>query len=261
MHTHPTIIRHRAAARFALVLLIFAALLAPTPGAVAQDAQSPAQLRRENDALREHIRELEAELERTRIELGRLAEEFEAFKSQQAARTAAAPQSAPVDPTPGDVPEDRFACPEALRLWLIEDFALAFSKIPEPNVQTVRHWVRRASLERSTVLWDVRILGWEPSAPDTAKVIAFDWQTGENRCEPFRLTLTERDAAIIRASPELREWTIEGVFGASPVVVRDGDPAPDESERITERVRFGWIMAVRSLEPFEPDNPDRSIAR
>ena len=121
--------------------------------------------------------------------------------------------------------------------------------------------VRRTKLERSTVLWDVRLLGWEPSDPNTAKVITFDWETGENRCEPFRITFSERDAEILRASPELRQWTIEGVFAAEPVILRRGDPAPEPEDLIGPGVRFGWTMTVRAIEPFQADNPDRSIAR
>lgn len=260
MHTHQPIIRSRAAARFAPLVLILAAFLAPAPTAFAQDAQSPAQLRRENDALREHIRELEAELQRTHEEIHELSEEIEALRAQRQERRTTLPTS-PIDDSPGSVPEDRFACPAALKLWLDADYAHAFTNIPEPKVQTLRHWVRRTQLERSTVLWDLRILGWEPEAPNTARVIAFDWQTGENRCQPFRLTLTERDAEIIRFSPELREWTIEGVFGANPVILRDGDPLPIADDLIGQSVRFDWTMTVRSLEPFEADNPDRSIAR
>lgn len=260
MHTHQTIIRSRTAARFAPLVLILAAFLAPAPAAFAQDAQSPAQLRRENDALREHIRELEAELQRTHEEIQQLSEEIETLRTQRQERRTTLPTS-PIDATPGGVPEDRFACPAALKNWLDADYAHAFTNIPDPKLQTLNHWVRRTRLERSTVLWDLRILGWEPEDPSTARVIAFDWQTGENRCDPFRLTLTERDAEIIRASPELREWTIEGVFGANPVILRDGDPEPTAEDVIGQSIRFGWTMTIRSLEPFQADDPDRSIAR
>jgi len=252
------------------ILLVGVGAVALGVGVVAsaQQSKSPAQLRRENDALRERITELEAEIAQADKRIRSLDEQLakaSAQLDQQAANNHDPETEAPPN-APGRIPDDRFGCPAALRNWLIEDYSAQFKNNPSPSRKQLEQWQRRVALERATVVWDLRMLGWSGDNTDTARVRCFDRATGEDLCFPFLLPLPENDADKLRNNPAQSDWTIEGILaattGITEVKLSDANDQQGKGPPQTGlSLEFGWTLSIRSLEPFNPDDPGRGVAR
>jgi len=225
-----------------------------------QGSQSPAELRRENDALRERIDQLEAALDEARAQTEALTRQVESLRSELERARATPRPAAPMEPESGPVPLDRFACPEALLLWLSDDYTEAFGPDPSPAMQDIRQWIRRANLTRAEVRWHVRVLEVRPDdgAPDAVRVVNFIGATGETICAPYTLQLGPRDLGRLRAQPDVERWTIEGIFAAKPGLNPDRtEPETGVSpDLIGPHTEFGWSLTVRSMSPYTPPDLD-----
>lgn len=253
---HPT---RSAPFRFPASLAILAALLTlliAIPRARAQ-GESPGDLRRENDRLRNRVAQLEARnqtleedseslrkrLAQIQAQLARLQSDVPALREENAAlkqqlrdhniepRSAGSPGAAPGGPasTPGasDLPDDPLACPPCLLEALRSSYAERFgSRDVESDragyLRDVRRWTGEMRRKfRDTVAWTVEIdpndVPGDVGLPVKLRVV----DPGSH--EPYHtrtvaVDLDRRHTRRIMAEPDTRYWLIEGVFYANPDV-------------------------------------------
>ncbi len=252
--------------------------------------RSPADLRAENDRLRERLAELETELAESRRRIARLEdlvrslrrELAEADVADRAADGPAGPTPAPEsqaggesrleDPTADSaapIPDDPYAAPDALQRRLTLELANEFAAAPPTEqrdlnryLADLRRWARIASQTyRAPVDWLVQIVDrpspTEPPAPPPppiAIVQIIEQETGRTIGEPFPLTLGPRELARLNENREQEAWILSGVIAAAPVVnpERRDQGLFNTPPLLGPYVEFGYDFSVRALRPAEP---------
>lgn len=276
-----------------LVVWMAAALgLLAAPALMAQDAgpapDSPAELRRENDLLRQRIAELEAQLAAQRSAFEAQAEALsaelascEAESAELRARLGAVggdeggktrDESAGGASDPSAEPElaepatDPFAHPRALHAALESSYAEAFAGrdlLAEPRARAVgdvRRWARDAEREfRKRVEWLIEVEDVTPSSPVEAPIRFRVLDPGSGLPfseEPSRLELPERLAATVIGNSGVRVWLVRGWLEAEPEVNAERSVAglPDFPPFLGPFAEFSWGFSRRGLEviPVEP---------
>jgi hypothetical protein len=258
-------IRLKNAPALAVLLVLFGIAAAP---ALAQRGASPAELRRENDALRERIAELEAALDEANRSIERLERELDEMLSRVGAgRPATAPAEPGVNPPSipslpdipnipniDNTPDDPGACPDALYESLVESYNATFPGITRPPYTDVQQWVARVGTSRRRAAWVIKPIGdvtIHEGAPSLVSVNTVDPQSGEPICSAFVLELDQQQATRIRNATEVELWEISGTFAAEP---KSDRTRPEFNENQSPKLIgpyavFGWSFDVQSMKP------------
>lgn len=264
----------------ALRSLAIAALVLPVligaPRAHAQ-GESPADLRRENDTLRNRVAQLEAantKLEQdnrrlqkrvTQLEaqLARLQAENNKLRAQGAtpANSPSAPASSPGD-SQAKLPADPLSCPPALLKALKAKYKEEFAgrTITDMNradyIKDVRRWALQMRREfRDRVTWTVEIDPADVPGDDKlpVKLRVVDPDTHEPyHADPVSVDLGYSTRRVM-LEPDKKFWVLEGVFFADPSVNpnREAAGTMDYPAFIGPFAEFKFGLSVRSIVPAE----------
>jgi outer membrane murein-binding lipoprotein Lpp len=258
-------------ARFTTVLALALALMAlASPGAVAQNSDSAAALRRENDQLRERVSQLEARIKQ-------LERDNEALKVEvsrlRAAGTPAQPGTPATPGAPGTVPvttdvlpaegQEPLASPDALLAALVADYTTHFAdrtfddNTRSLQIQEVRRWTRDAERAfKGNIEWVIRIdkENLPPSATEPIPFWIIDPASGKLlHARPVRSVLPVRIASRILESADTPVWDVRGQLAARPTVnaERAERGMLDFPPFIGPYAEFAYDLTVRTAVPRE----------
>jgi len=253
--------------RFAILAL---ALVAFTPGALAQGERSPNDLRVENDRLKERIEELEGQLDAAQQRIDSLERTVQRLREQLRDRGSAPNGDSAADDEPSEperetapTPDDPFAAPASMVASLRDSYRSQFGDRPigdgrdrDLYIRDVRGWARDAARDaRGPVAWPVRVVDVQEDRGSrmifTLEVI--DETSALPIGEPFDLELVGRNA--VRLSDGANElWMIEAILQTN-IEVDEQSPTPemtdDPSRWIGPFAIFTFDVAVRSLRELD----------
>lgn len=269
--------RSRPISALVIATLLLLVLLA-SPRATAQ-AESPADLRRENDNLRNRVSQLEAANKKLDEEATRLRERVSQLESQLArlqaentklrnrdadapADSAPAPESTGGEPQ-ANLPDDPLACPPSLLRALKTKYEEEFDDraiTPETRsdyIKDVRRWALDMKREfRDRITWTVEIdpagVPGDEKIPVKLRVVDPDSRDAYH-ADPVAIDLGYRNTRRIMSEPNQRYWVLEGVFFADPNVNpnRDRPGALDYPPFIGPFAEFAYGLSVRSVTPAQ----------
>lgn len=252
-----------APARTLLLIALFAAVLAPQAALAQTRAPTPAELRRENDALRERVAQLEAELnsatetiESLREQMDALGDQLESLRRELRQRPAdtsgddAPAEPATPEPTFAEVPTgEPLSSPEAMYQALRESYDAELSGMPRETdpefrrfISELSQWSRMMRREiRGQAEWVIEITGVVVDDEDEL-VVSYRVIDPESR-----LPYSDREHQLelprgiaerrFRDNPDHELWLVRGRAFASPQVNRD-------------REEVGFFDIPRFIGPF-----------
>ncbi len=242
--------------------------------ATAQSGTSPAELRRENDRLKERIAELEAALSESERRIDRLEKQIAA--QPQSPNTSAPQPETPSQPTPVKQPdpEDRrvpttpSACPDALYESLVDRYNETFPGIERPALHEVQQWVRRVGRDHERTDWLVRIHDTKIYQGRMSSVLVniIDPEVGDDICSNITINVAYKDAVRIRNATDVAYWIFEGTLTANPTADRTRPEfnRNEEPKSVGPYAVFGWsfevdqiIPTVKVLDADTPEPPKR----
>lgn len=254
--------------RFSTVLALALALMAlASPGAAAQNSDSAAALRRENDQLRERVSQLEARIKQ-------LERDNESLKVEVARLRAAGTPTKPATPgAPGTVPvttdvlpaegQEPLASPDALFGALVAHYTTHFADrsfddtTRSQQIQEVRRWTRDAERAfKGNVEWVIRIdkENLPPSASEPIPFWVIDPASGKLlHPRPVRSVLPVRIASRILENADTPVWDVRGQLAATPTVnaERAERGMLDFPPFIGPYAEFAYDLTVRTAVPRE----------
>ena len=255
-----------------LTLLATIALCATASSTVAQPEQSPAELRAENDHLREEVERLRGEVQSMQERLDRqdrLIEQLrDTLRKARAGNSGGAGENpagsddesdSPAEPEVAPIPSDPFAAPASMALHLLQEHSEAF---PEPDVtdarakqeylRALRAWGRDAARQATgQIQWRVRtesLADAEGSAVEATFVVV-DPSSGLPIGGSFPVRVTGRNSARLRDAGEGAVWILEGVL-RSEIEIDESVTSVDLAggrRYVGECAIFTFDIAVRAL--------------
>ena len=263
-------------ALFSLAAII---ALAIAPSRVHAQAESPADLRRENDTLRNRVAQLEAANTKLEDESDRLRKRVSQLESQLARLQAentklrnpetSKPGDTPAGPTStggqpqSNLPADPLACPPSLLSALKAKYQEEFAKrtITDQNradyIKDVRRWALEMKREfKDRVTWTVEIKPADVPGDERlpVKLRVVDPDTHEPyHTDPVAIDLGARNTRRVMLEPDKNLWVLEGVFFADPDVnsSRETEGTLNYPPLIGPFAEFKFGLSVRSIVPAE----------
>jgi len=254
-----------------LLALVCAFLLGAPSGALAQATDPTVNLRRENDQLRERVRQLEARIKDLERENGTLKLELERMRAAGKPGTPGNPGAPGSVPTTTDVvpleTQAPMACPDALLAALQASYAKAFEgqTVTEANkaqyIQDVRRWIRSSEREfKGSIDWVIRVdkenLPSKPEEPIPFWVI--DPASGKLLHPKTVKSVFARSAASkILENTDITVWDAKGVLAATPITNADRAEQGmlDYPPYIGPFAEFQYELTIRSVLPHEDKKP------
>ncbi len=253
MRTSPYFSTHT----FRPALLALLALLATAAPSFAQTDETVAALRRENDALRDRVAQLEAALESAQADqaaqqaaheaqLAALTETIAALRTALAAQptdtpappttTEAADEPAPPQTAPPS--DDPMASPGTLRSAVQRDHADTFLNLNleegtnaeraesrKRYLADLRRWTRRTERSFSSRIdWEIELINVARAEGNSVRITfhVIDTESGlPFDGEPSTTIIEGRPAQRFAAHPEAQSWRLEGLLAAAPVINTD----------------------------------------
>lgn len=263
------------------LLTLAALLLLFTPTLFAQADETVADLRRENDQLRERVAQLEATLA-TQIELNEeLVKELRELRTlvlelrqqMDLTREAVDAQNDQQPPAPAievprlaDDPSDPMASPGLLLNALRRDHQDRFldPEIEDPEarkryIAELRRWFRAVERDfAKRVEWQIQPVSVERLDRDRLRMIfrVVDPESGlPYDTQPASMIVDGRDASRVLANPDATRWRFLGVFGAAPRLntEREEMGLVDTPPFVGVYVEYAYTIKVTSLYPLEDD--------
>lgn len=281
----------RTMVRVMTVVVCAAALGLPVveSKAIAQPEQaSPADLRRENDQLRERVAAMQAQLAERNRKIKQLEDEVKALKEQAKAAPAtpaATPGSAPARPTPpagaptpkpaappassptgptAPLPGEALASPEAMFAVLAKDYddvtksmALETDDDRKRFIREASKWARGVERKhRGMVEWVIEVV----SATDAGGRTTVEYRVLDPDSRlPYgtvaqTMVLPSRTGKPLADRKDQKFWKLTGTFGAKPTINADRESSGffDVPKLIGPFAEFGYDLTVTTLTPAPP---------
>jgi len=279
----------RTMVRVMIVMACVAAVGVPVAEskAMAQpDQASPADLRRENDQLRERVAAMQAQLAERNRRIKQLEDELKALKEQSKAAPAspdAAPGSTPARPTAptgapvakppaapptqaptgpiAPLPEEALASPESMFAVLAKDYDEATQSLALGTDDERKRFIREASKwargverkHRGMVEWIIEVV----SATDSGGRTTVEYRVvdPDSRLPYSALTQTmvlpSRTGKVLADRKDQKFWKLTGTFGAKPTINADRESSGffDVPKLIGPFAEFGFDLTVTTLTP------------
>lgn len=270
--------------RVLLTFLACVGLALLAEGAHAQPEQTPAEMRREIDLLRQRVAQLEAQLESAVERADRLESENRELRRQLAAaqetnsregsgervESLEVPIDKPLEK--GDLPEAWESSPESLFAALQASYERAMrgasreSRADEERyLARVGRWVREAEREfRGDVEWTVRVTRVleRPDHGGDVMMQVVDPGTGRAWGEAFTMVMPRAYRELLDEAPGRNYWIVSGTLTATPRVNRERDEPGFFLHPlfIGAFAEFDYAFKVRrmiptTLEPAEGEGP------
>lgn len=241
----------------ALSIVAFVVMLLLAPATSAQTEQSNADLRRENDQLKNRIARLEAQLAQAEAMIDRLEKQLAEARGETGEGGAEGEGEAE-ERGANPVPSDPMACPASLFNALEKSFNSEFADVSDTEsrsfLRRVAAWAKRAEREyRGDVEWliDVKSVEEESTRFHRVTYQVIDPISGEPIGEGSTTTMPSRYAEEFTENPDVQRWRVEGFFFASPEIDPDRPNVDSVGERpmIGPYAIFDYQLTVRDLEP------------
>ncbi len=254
--------------------------------AIAQPEQaSPADLRRENDQLRERVAAMQAQLAERNRRIKQLEDEVKALKEQAKAAPgspATAPGQAPARPVPpanvptpkptappgpaptgptAPLPEDARASPEAMFAVLSKDYDKAMESMALETDDDRKRFIREASKwargverqHRGMVEWIIEVV----SATDSGGRTTVEYRVIDPVSRlPYgtlahTMVLPSRTGKPLADRQDQKFWKLTGTFGAKPTINADRESSGffDVPKLIGPFAEFGYDLTVTTITP------------
>jgi len=256
-----------------------------TPAMAQPEQASPADLRRENDQLRERVAAMQAQLAERNRRIKQLEDEVKALKEQAKAAPGTpetAPGGTPARPTPpagtpaprpttppppaptgptAPLPAEALASPESMFAALTKDYDEATKSMTLETDDDRKRFIREASKwargierkHRGMVEWIIEVV----SATDAGGRTTVEYRVVDPDSRlPYgtlaqTMVLPSRTGKPLADRKDQKFWKLTGTFGAKPTINADRESSGffDVPKLIGPFAEFGYDLSVTTLTP------------
>jgi predicted RNase H-like nuclease (RuvC/YqgF family) len=237
-------------------------VLAGSVSTLAQQDQSPAQLRLENDQLRERIEDLERQLGAAQRRIAalestnqRLQERLERGGSRPQNDTGESGETEEPEREMAPVPEDPFAAPAAMREMLAREYVrttegMSYDSAGDRNeyLRTIRRWANQSKRDiNGPVSWTVRVLESSGGRGKVGFTIEVVQNAGELPIgEAFEIEVVGRNVQKLEDAVGGDPIQIDGVFSGS-IEIDESLGASGDPMFLGPFARLDYRVAIRSV--------------
>lgn len=254
---------------FAITVALIVGYASLTTSVIAQDT---ADLKLENEQLKDQILKLSSELKSAQNRIVVLERQMEQLKLtlDQVSGNGSATSSPPAPTTQGMDPAKPEDNPQALYRAMKKDYAEATQEFEigergDKNrasyLRVVERWIASANRHyKSRIEWHVTIFERpQSSRPSRLKLLAVDPSTGEAIDKPFSIALNRQLTRRLRQleqKGELEIFILKGVLTPKLKSTRQSEPTdPFNNPRLVGPfVQFGYSIEVDTIIPIEKED-------